>query len=156
MKFLNNEQRTLTYSKLEKLAEATPVDEDETHESDNELEEPTTKKSKTESAIEYLLGNSLGRSSDTRSPHDEMDVFVTEPAADPNTDPLKWCKLNHHRFLILSKVAKQLLCIPATSVPSERIFSTSDLIINNKKAHLKPKNVDMLVFLNKNLPVIKK
>ena len=76
LKFLSNEQRTLTYSKLEKLAEATQVDEDETPESDNELEEPTTKKPKTESAIEYLLGNSLGRSSDTKSPHDEMHVFI--------------------------------------------------------------------------------
>ena len=47
LKFLSNEQRILTYSKLEKLAEATQVDEDETHESDNEFEEPTTKKPKT-------------------------------------------------------------------------------------------------------------
>ena len=94
MKFLRNDQCTLTYGKLEKLAEATQVDKDETHESDNELEEPTTKKPKTESAIEYLLDDTFGRSSDTRSPHDEMDVFIKEPATDPNTDPLKWWKLN--------------------------------------------------------------
>ena len=78
LKFLSNDQCTLMYGKLEKLAEATQVDKDETHESDNEFEEPTTKKPKTESAIEYLLDDTFGKSSDTRSPHDEMDVFIKE------------------------------------------------------------------------------
>ncbi len=46
------------------------------------------------------------------------------------------------------------MCIPATSVPSERIFSTSGNIVTKLRASLKPENVDMLVFLHKNLPTV--
>ena len=38
------------------------------------------------------------------------------------------------------------------SVPAERIFSTARLIVNQQRSCLKPENVDMLIFLNKNLP----
>ena len=45
-----------------------------------------------------------------------------------------------------------ILCIPGSSVPSERVFSKSGQLLNKKRASLKSKNVDMLIFLNKNYP----
>ena len=63
-------------------------------------------------------------------------------------------KENAERFPIIAKVAKRFLCIPATSVPAERVFSTTGLIINEKRSSLLPENSDMLIFLNKNLPPI--
>ena len=83
-----------------------------------------------------------------------MDHFLKMPALDPDSNALEWWKENAERFPTLSRVARQLLCIPATSVPSERIFSTAGNIVTKKRASLKPDNVDMLVFLNKNLPPI--
>ena len=152
LKFFSSEQRSATYSKLKELAvkidaEAhTVVNESETG------EESAAKRPKQDSAIEFLLGDSLGNGDGDRSPQDEVEIFLREPALGPNADPLKWWKANEHRFPILSKLAKRLLCIPATSVPAERIFSTSGLIVNKERASLKPENVDMLVFLNRNLP----
>ena len=90
------------------------------------------------------------------SPQDEVDIFLKEPPVTPNTNPLHWWKQNSHRFPYLSEVAKRVLCIPATSVPSERIFSKSGLVVNKQRASLKPSNVDMIVFLNKNLPKTKR
>ncbi|XP_030386796.1 uncharacterized protein LOC115633472 isoform X2 [Scaptodrosophila lebanonensis] len=42
------------------------------------------------------------------------------------------------------------LCVPATSTESERMFSKAGLIVSEKRSSLKSKNVDMLIFINKN------
>ena len=61
-----------------------------------------------------------------------------------------WWKLHQDDFPSLSKLALKYLCIPATSVPSERIFSLAGLVVNRLRARLSPEHVDMLIFLRKN------
>ncbi|KAI2646804.1 E3 SUMO-protein ligase ZBED1 [Labeo rohita] len=56
----------------------------------------------------------------------------------------------------LSKLMAKKLCVVATSVPSERIFSKTGQIISERRSRLKPKKVRALVFLNANLPKDKK
>jgi len=109
---------------------------------ESEEEESTAKRPRQDSTIEFLLGDSLVKD---RRPQDEVENFLREPAVGPNADPLKWWKANEHCFLILSKLDKRLLCIPTTSVPAERIFSISGLIVN------RPENIYLLAFLNRNL-----
>ena len=82
----------------------------------------------------------------------EMDYFSQDPTLDHNLNPLEWWRKSEERFPTLADLAKKLLCIPATSVESERIFSVAGNIVTRKRSCLKPENVDMLVFLNKNLP----
>ena len=66
-------------------------------------------------------------------------------------EPLKlWCS-NEKYLPHLSLIAKKYLCIPATSVPAERAFSTAGCIINEKRSCLLPKNVNKLIFLAENL-----
>lgn len=108
---------------------------------ESEEEESTAKRPRQDSTIEFLLGDSLVKD---RSPQDEVENFLRKPAVGPNADLLKWWKANEHCFLILSKLAKRLLCIP-TSVPAERLFSISGLIVN------RPENIYVLAFLNRNL-----
>jgi hypothetical protein len=43
--------------------------------------------------------------------------------------PLDWWRLHQHDFVYLSKLAAKYLSIPATSAPSERVFSTAGLTI---------------------------
>ncbi len=43
------------------------------------------------------------------------------------------------------------LCIPGTSVPAERVFSTAGDIVNAQRSVLRPDHVDQLIFLKKNL-----
>lgn len=60
---------------------------------------------------------------------DELDHFMKLPALDPDSNVLEWWKTNAERLPTLSRVAGQLLCIPGTPVPSERINSTSGNIV---------------------------
>lgn len=66
-------------------------------------------------------------------------------------DPLEWWKIHEGNFLRVSQLARKYLCIPATSAPSERVFSTGGNIVTCQRATLKPDKVDKLVFLATNL-----
>uniref|UniRef100_A0A2S2R790 Zinc finger BED domain-containing protein 1 n=1 Tax=Sipha flava TaxID=143950 RepID=A0A2S2R790_9HEMI len=60
---------------------------------------------------------------------------------------------NEHKLVLapLSNIALKYSIIPATSVLSERIFSKAGQIISARRNRLLPKNVDILIFLNKNM-----
>ena len=51
----------------------------------------------------------------------------------------------------MAKLAKKYLSIPATSVRSERVFSSGGYIVNNFRSRLLPEHVNLLVFLANNL-----
>ena len=51
---------------------------------------------------------------------------------------------------ILAQVARAILCVPGSSVPSERVFSKAGELLNKRRSSLKNNHVDMLLFLNKN------
>ncbi|KAI2649305.1 Zinc finger BED domain-containing protein 4 [Labeo rohita] len=70
---------------------------------------------------------------------------------EPDTDPLEWWKLHQPNFPRLSLLAKKYLSIPATSAPSERVFSVGGGIVTCNRACLKPEVVDRLIFLAKNV-----
>ncbi|ELT95740.1 hypothetical protein CAPTEDRAFT_140410 [Capitella teleta] len=53
-------------------------------------------------------------------------------------------------FPRIALLAKKYLAIPATSAPSERVFSTAGNIVTPKRSRLNPEKVNMLVFLAHN------
>ncbi|XP_064459035.1 zinc finger BED domain-containing protein 4-like [Ornithodoros turicata] len=55
----------------------------------------------------------------------------------------------------LSCLAKKVLCVPATSTPSERVFSIAGLIVRAKRANLHPLTLDKLIFIHDNYSVCK-
>ena len=55
------------------------------------------------------------------------------------------------QFPLLGRLARRYLCICATSVPSERVFSARGNIVTTSQSSLKPARVDQLVFLAINL-----
>ncbi|KAI2666742.1 E3 SUMO-protein ligase ZBED1 [Labeo rohita] len=81
----------------------------------------------------------------------ELKSYLQAMETDSDTDPLQWWKLHEMNFPKLSNLAKKYLCIPATSSPSERAFSTSGNIVTCHRSVLKPETVDQLVFLAHNL-----
>jgi len=92
----------------------------------------------------------------------EMTLYAREPslplqdAQQKFTCPLSWWKLNQSKYKILSEVALRVLCIPATSAPSERVFSVAGLTIAKDQARLAPHTANELIFLHDALPAIKK
>jgi hypothetical protein len=67
--------------------------------------------------------------------------------ADPNFNTLAWWKVNKQHFPYLAAIARLALAVPATSAPSERVFSVAGLIVNKARNNLQEVNVGMLVFL---------
>jgi hypothetical protein len=61
--------------------------------------------------------------------------------------PLQWWKIHEKMLPTLSQIAKSLLCIPATSAPSERVFSAAGLTIANDRARLLPDHAADIIFL---------
>ena len=59
-------------------------------------------------------------------------------------DPLRWWKENEGRFPALSKLARCLLCVPATSTPAELIFSAAGNIGSQKRTSLTWDQLEML------------
>ena len=67
-----------------------------------------------------------------------------------NTNVLKWWKEYKTLFPSLFKVAQAYLHIPATSVPSERIFSLAGYIVRDRRSKILAANVNKTIFLKKN------
>ena len=63
---------------------------------------------------------------------------------DVEDSPLEWWKVEHSQYLRLAKLANKYLCLCATSVPSECVFSCAGQIVSDHKSTLKPNNVDNL------------
>jgi len=81
----------------------------------------------------------------------EMEAYMYQSCVDSDTKPLEWWKLNTSFFPTMAKLAKKYLCIPATSVKSERVFSNGGYTVNNFRSRLLPEHVNILVFLANNL-----
>ena len=58
------------------------------------------------------------------------------------------------RSKISLSIARGVLCIPATSAPSERGFSTAGKTISAERANMLPENANDLVFLHDNYRAI--
>ena len=68
-------------------------------------------------------------------------------------NPLDWWRLHQHRFDLLALLARRILCIPATSAPSERVFSTAGHTITKLRASLSSSNAAALIYLHDSWPV---
>ena len=66
------------------------------------------------------------------------------------TDILNWWKIREHLYPNLVQTVKVILCMPATSVPSERVFSTAGYVVNKYRTRLTTENVNIILFLNAN------
>ncbi|KAJ4926347.1 hypothetical protein JOQ06_008525 [Pogonophryne albipinna] len=81
----------------------------------------------------------------------EIKGFLAEPLIPRKADPLEWWRVRALVYQNICTVMKTRLCIVATSVPSERVFSKTGQIITDRRNRLSPSKVRELVFLNANL-----
>lgn len=118
-------------------------------ETDLKTSEPPMKKSKC--ALDDIFGDVFvtkiepGQTLETRVENEIMS-YKSESNMPLNSNPLEWWKVREQSYPLLSKLAKMYLCIPATSVASECVFSTAA-----QRSCLSPDQVDCLIFLKKNL-----
>ncbi|XP_023201057.1 zinc finger BED domain-containing protein 1-like [Xiphophorus maculatus] len=114
-----------------------------------ELEEPQA------SAVWRFFEERASGDTATRNPTAdailEVRSYLEEPLFQRGADPLSWWETKALIYPLLSHVMAGRLCIVATSVPSERIFSKTGQIITERRNRISPAKLRHLVFLNANL-----
>jgi len=65
-----------------------------------------------------------------------------------NNNPLEFWKLHEKHMPILSQIAKSIFAVQASIAPSERIFSQSGEIMEDKRTNLNTDKVSSMLFLN--------
>jgi hypothetical protein len=84
---------------------------------------------------------------------EEIESYKDQESIPLANNPLHWWRDHQYKYLVLSSYARELLCIPATSVPSERVFSTAGDIVSSQRAAISAENVDIQLFLKKNMTI---
>lgn len=114
---------------------------------------------KRRSALVNLLGeifkharSSLTPSSPSFKAEKEVQRYQDSPPLPLSDEPLGWWKSEACKYPHLAGLAQRYLCVPGTSVPSERIFSTAGDIISAQRCALTSEPADQLLFLKKNMP----
>ena len=76
----------------------------------------------------------------------EISKYLNAPLVSLNQgDPLPWWKANADEFPTLSRMARDILSIPLTSVSVERVFSTARDVIPYRRNRLSPTMIEKLL-----------
>ncbi|KAL8140058.1 hypothetical protein V2J09_006079 [Rumex salicifolius] len=86
-------------------------------------------------------------SDDINEKKTELDKYLEEAreADVEDFNILNWWRDNQKRYPILSKMARDVLAIPVTSVASESAFSTGGRVLDSFRTSLTPKMVEVLI-----------
>jgi hypothetical protein len=84
----------------------------------------------------------------------EFQNNLAEPQLKFDLNPLDWWKSKEEKYSKIAILTKKYLSIPATSVSSERCFSTAGNMVTSKRTSLLTKNVNLLIFLYQNRHLI--
>lgn len=114
---------------------------------------PPCKKKKS-TALDQLFGETYEVRTAARSSREKASeeiLWYRERNLLPlNGNPPEWWRAQVD-LPLLSDIAKIYLCIPATSVAAEIVFSTAGDIISSQRSVLRCDHADQLIFLKKNL-----
>lgn len=99
------------------------------------------------SDLEYLYGNITIDINDLTI---QLQTYIAEPPLRFDLNPYDWWKSKENKYPALATLAKQYIAIPASSVSSEKCFSTAENLVTSKRTNLLMDNVNMLMFLYHN------
>uniref|UniRef100_G3NC27 HAT C-terminal dimerisation domain-containing protein n=1 Tax=Gasterosteus aculeatus TaxID=69293 RepID=G3NC27_GASAC len=146
LKFLTAEERFSVQNKVQALA-LQHMDRSTGNQDATASAEKGSPNRRTVSVLDSLLGSDSTDSDNDDSEEDahnqkirdEVLMYFVEQPLSKTESPLSWW-----RFPALASLAKSFLCIPATSTPSERLFSAAGNIASKKRASLSPEHLNML------------
>ncbi|XP_022826399.1 zinc finger BED domain-containing protein 1-like [Spodoptera litura] len=108
--------------------------------------------------FDKLLGQPMTQGTPLSRAIKEIDMYLSDDRLPRKNSaggwncPLEWWKNHRAVYPNLAKLYIRQCNIVATSVPCERMFSKSGLIINQRRTRLTTKKVEKLMFLNVNMP----
>lgn len=112
-----------------------------------QVDQPLPKRSKFSSYNDYL---DHIEPSDSNS-ESEVDRYFAQPAIGRKLDPLQWWKVNAVEYPTLSRMARDYFSVQASSVPSERVFSSGANLVTPKRCKLSPAIIEKTQFLKYSL-----
>lgn len=155
VKLENNSDETLSDTSLP--LPTLPTDNiTDTNPDANKKNQPPVKKMKSADTEDWLsdivcVGESQNNEDDVVQAEVERYLGSGMKKGDENCTVLQWWKKNEMFYPRVALLAKRILCVQASSVPSERVFSLAGELVSKKRSRLTPENVDMFIFLNKNI-----
>ncbi|CAI6376400.1 unnamed protein product [Macrosiphum euphorbiae] len=118
-------------------------------------ENPQTAQTATTSLLWKTFDNKvnslIGQNNPTVAGIVELDKYLAETLIPRSMDPLQWWSERKHIYPRLFEVVKRRLCIPGTSVPSERVFSKAGQVLTDFRSRLTTDKVEKIVFVQCNL-----
>jgi hypothetical protein len=114
--------------------------------SDNENDTTIGNKRKSIGLIDQMLQKK--KKSNNLQKHNEVDEYLITPIEPSNINPCEWWKSHQLHYPLLSKIARDYVGIPSTSVPSEQAFSKSGELINKKRNRLGDSAIEACMCLN--------
>lgn len=84
----------------------------------------------------------------------ELDKYLAELHVTRTSDPLIWWEARKNLYPNLYKMMLKRLCIPATSVLCERIFSKAGQICNEKRSRLTTKKINQILVVQHNVKLL--
>ncbi|KAL6593145.1 hypothetical protein ACP70R_049099 [Stipagrostis hirtigluma subsp. patula] len=84
---------------------------------------------------------------ESRESDSELSRFLKD-TCEKNTEDfeiLTWWKVHSNKYPILSKLAKDVLAVPVSTVASESAFSTGGRVISSFRSSLSPKMAEVLI-----------
>ncbi|KAI3988614.1 hypothetical protein MKX01_026978 [Papaver californicum] len=89
----------------------------------------------------------ISEMSSSQQTKSELDQYLEEsllPRA-MDFDILSWWKVNHLKYPILSRMARDILSIPVSAVPPESVFFTRNKELDQYRSSLRPDTVESLI-----------
>jgi len=85
--------------------------------------------------------------------NDELELYLQHKTTLPNDRDilLAFWKGNENLFPSMARLARKILCVPASSVSCESAFSISGRTLENRRTCLSTASVNALLFLNSNM-----
>lgn len=134
------------------MAELTEEREQEEHDRDDSPARRTDGKRRKATLLEKLFGNpasALARVPITVTAEVEnYEKELQSMQLDLNSNPLDFWRGASKDCPLLGKLARQLLAVPATSCPSERLFSAAGCIVTKRRAALTATHAEQIISLH--------
>lgn len=152
LKFLSKSERDCIFNLVANTVKAENINKSDTDLTRTRTSSSPSPAKKTKLDVFKEFVDSSGSSDDDESIEEEIKRYISLKLHE-STDILSFWKTQTN-FLNLKLLAKKILNIPASSAASERVFSISGRLLEERRTALKPSNLDYLLFLNKNYNVL--
>jgi len=146
----SNDFKKLAYDNVRQIIQQMPASVEQPSPSGDAIgsETPAKRFRPNHAAVMFLLGDCASQQAVEDS--DFENYIKSSWTSDSTETALEWWKQNDKLFPKTAKLARKFLCVPATSVQSERLFSATGRLISDLRNRLLPEHAESLVFLNKN------